>query len=292
MAHDHKKEIDHATGVETTGHVWDGDLKELNKPLPRWWLLTFYACTLWAVGYWVAYPAWPTLNGYTKGMLGYSQRQAVTEQVANAQLAQSEFRTGVEKTALADIAKNPEILRFASASGAAAFASNCSPCHGRGAQGASGYPNLNDDDWIWGGKIEDIEKTIQHGIRSDAKDTRSSAMPRFGLDKILDEKQIGDTAEYVLSLTGKSTDKEAAGRGAATFAEQCSVCHGEQAIGNQELGAPNLADAIWLYGGEKTDVVQTITTGRGGMMPQWTNRLDAVTIKSLAVYVHGLGGGK
>jgi cytochrome c oxidase cbb3-type subunit 3 len=292
MAHDHKKEIDHATGVETTGHVWDGDLKELNKPLPRWWLLTFYATTLWAIGYWIAYPAWPMFNDYTKGMLGYSQRQAVTQELANAKAAQGEFRTALEKTALADISKNPEVLRFATASGQASFASNCAPCHGRGAQGSKGFPNLNDDDWIWGGKIEDVEKTIQHGIRSEAKDTRASVMPRFGLDKLLDEKQISDTAEYVLSLTGKSTDKDAAARGAATFAEQCSVCHGEQATGNQELGAPNLTDAIWLYGGDKADVMQTIATGRGGMMPQWASRLDPATVKSLAVYVHGLGGGK
>lgn len=292
MGHDHNKEIDHATGVETTGHVWDGDLKELNKPLPRWWLLTFYACIAWAVAYWVAYPAWPVFNDYTKGMLGYSQRAAVTDEVNAAKAAQGEFRAAVEKTALADIPKNAEIQRFATASGAAAFAANCAPCHGRGAQGAKGYPNLNDDDWIWGGSIDAIHQTIVGGIRSDHKETRSSAMPRFGADKLLEAAQISDVAEHVLSLSGKSADKEAAGRGAAIFAEQCAACHGETGTGNQELGAPNLSDAIWLYGGDKADVMQSISTGRGGMMPQWANRLDPVTIKSLAVYVHGLGGGK
>lgn len=288
----HNKEIDHATGVETTGHVWDGDLKELNKPLPRWWLYTFYVCILWAVGYWVAYPAWPVVGGYTKGMLGYSQRETVTQEVAAGKAAQGELRASVEKTALAEIPKNPELLRFATASGAAAFASNCAPCHGRGAQGAKGFPNLNDDDWLWGGSVDAIQQTIQHGIRSDDKDTRVSAMPRFGLEKLLEEKQISDAAEFVLSLSGKSTDKAAAESGKAIFGEQCAVCHGEDAKGNQELGAPNLTDAIWLYGGAKADVMQTITTGRGGMMPAWTSRLDPVTVKSLAVYVHGLGGGK
>jgi cytochrome c oxidase cbb3-type subunit 3 len=288
----HHKEIDHATGVETTGHVWDGDLKELNKPLPKWWLYTFYASIVWAIGYWVFYPAWPLANDYTRGLWNYSQRETVMQDVAAGKAAQGELRAAVEKTALADIPKNPELLRFATASGAAAFATNCAPCHGRGAQGAKGFPNLNDDDWIWGGAIDAIHQTIAGGIRSDASETRLSAMPRFGLDQMLDEKQISDTAEYVLSLSGKSSDKEAAERGKTIFAEQCAACHGEDAKGNQEMGSPNLTDAIWLYGGDKADVIQTIQTGRGGMMPQWANRLDPVTIKTLAVYVHGLGGGK
>lgn len=288
----HNKEIDQATGVETTGHVWDGDLKELNKPLPRWWLYTFYVSILWAIGYWVVYPAWPVPGGYTHGMWNYSQRAAVMDEVAAGKAAQGQLRAAVEKTALAEIPKNAELLRYATASGAAAFATNCAPCHGRGAQGAKGFPNLNDDDWLWGGTVDAIQQTIQHGIRSDDKDTRSSAMPRFGLDKQLDEKQINAAAEYVLSLTGKSTDKAAADAGKTIFAENCSVCHGEDGKGNQELGAPNLTDGIWLYGGSKADIVQTINTGRGGMMPAWGARLDAVTVKSLATYVHGLGGGK
>lgn len=288
----HQKEIDQATGVETTGHTWDGDLKELNKPLPKWWLYTFYVCIVWAIGYWVVYPAWPLMNDYTRGIWNYSQREAVMQEVAAGKAAQGELRAAVEKTALADIPKNPELLRFATASGAAAFGTNCAPCHGRGAQGFKGYPNLNDDDWIWGGSIDAIHQTIAGGIRSDAEDTRMSAMPRFGIEKLLEDAQINDTAEYVLSLSGKSSDKEAAGRGQTIYAEQCAACHGEDAKGNQEMGAPNLTDAIWLYGGEKADVVQSIQTGRGGMMPQWANRLDPVTIKTLAVYVHGLGGGK
>lgn len=287
-----EKEIDSATGIATTGHVWDDDIKELNKPLPRWWLYTFYVCILWAIGYQIAYPAWPMLNDYTKGMLGYSARDSVRRDVEDAQKAQSQFRSELEKTAFADVRSKPDVLRFATASGAAAFAANCAPCHGRGAQGSAGYPNLNDDDWLWGGKIEDIHKTISFGIRSEHKDTRASQMPRFGADKLLEPAQIGDAADYVLSLSGLSKNSEAATRGAAIFAEQCAACHGEKAAGNQEMGAPNLSDAIWLYGSRREDVVQSISTGRGGKMPGWTGRLDDVTIKALAVYVQSLGGMK
>ena len=286
------REIDHATGVETTGHVWDGDLKELNKPLPRWWLYTFYATIVWAVGYWVAYPAWPLANDYTRGMLGYSQRAEVMREVEAGRKAQEGFRKELAATSLADVRKKPELLRFATAIGAAAFGTNCAPCHGRGAQGFVGYPNLNDDDWIWGGTVEGIHKTISFGIRGDHKETRDSAMPRFGLDKMLDNAQIADTAEFVLSLSKKSTDAASAERGGKIYAEQCAVCHGEKGAGNAELGAPNLADAIWLYGGRKEDVAQSIASGRGGKMPAWAGRLDDVTVKALAVYVHNLGGGK
>lgn len=286
------KEIDSATGVETTGHVWDGDLKELNKPLPKWWLYTFYACILWSIGYWVVYPAWPLANDYTKGYFGWSSRSSVMEEVAAGKAAQSQFRDDLAATALGDVRSKPDLLRFAIASGSAAFGTNCSPCHGRGAQGSEGYPNLNDDDWIWGGTIDDIQKTISFGIRSDHADTRQSAMPRFGLDQMLTNEQISDVAEHVLSLSGKSTDSAAAGRGATTFAEQCAPCHGETGTGTKEMGAPNLSDAIWLYGGDKADVVKSIQTGRGGKMPAWTGRLDDVTIKSLAVYVQSLGGAK
>lgn len=288
-----KGELDEATGVHTTGHVWDGDLKELNKPLPKWWLYTFYVCIVWAIGYWILYPAWPTADGYTKGILGYSQRATVTAEVAAGKAAQGALRAQLEKASFADVKKDPALLQFATAGGKAVFADNCAPCHGRGAQGAVGYPNLNDDDWIWGGKVEDIQQTIKHGIRwPEAKETRDSAMPRFGLDGLLEPKQIADTAEYVMSLSGASTDKAAAERGKAIYAEQCVSCHGDDGKGNQELGAPNLSDAIWLYGATKADVEKSIATGRGGAMPSWAGRLDPVAIKSLAIYVHSLGGGQ
>ena len=286
-----KREIDEVTGVETTGHEWDG-IKELNKPLPRWWLLTFYVTILWSIGYWVVYPAWPTMNGYTKGLFGYSQRTVLTEELAAARTAQAPFRAKLAAVPLDMIKDDPELLRFAMAEGGAAFQANCAACHGRGAQGFIGYPNLNDDEWLWGGTIAEIQQTISFGVRSDEKDTRASQMPRFGLDKLLPDAQINEVAEYVLSFSKQETDKAAADRGSKTFADQCASCHGDNGKGKQEQGAPDLTDSIWLYGGSKSAIVESIKTGRGGMMPAWAGRLDPVTIKSLAVYVHGLGGGK
>ena len=286
-----KRDIDEVTGVETTGHEWDG-VKELNKPLPRWWLLTFYATIIWAIGYWIVYPAWPTLSGYTQGLLGHSQRARLSEVMRRAASAQAQFHDKLASTPLDRLKADPELLRFAMAGGAASFQTNCAACHGRGAQGFAGYPNLNDDDWLWGGAIEDIHKTISFGIRSDQAEARASQMPRYGLDKLLDDKQINDAAEFVLSLAGKATDKAAAARGQPVFAAQCATCHGSDGKGKQDQGAPNLVDEIWLYGDSKSAVIESIRTGRGGMMPGWAGRLDPVTIKALAVYVHSLGGGK
>lgn len=286
------KRIDEVTGVETTGHVWDDDLEELNKPLPKWWLWVMYATIIWSIGYWIAYPAWPTLDGYTKGMLGYSQRQVVMDQVAEGKAQQAKFRAAIANKPIAEIAKDAELQNFVLTGGRAAFGDNCAPCHGRGAQGFKGYPNLNDDDWIWGGSLEAIEATIRHGIRSGDEDSRVSDMPKFGVDGILTSEQISEVAEYVLSLSNNAGDLEAAKRGQPLFVENCAACHGENAKGNHELGAPDLADAIWLYGRTKPDIVTSIRTGRGGVMPAWHQRLDDVTIKQLTVYVHSLGGGQ
>ncbi len=286
------KEIDSVTGVETTGHVWDGDLRELNKPLPRWWVYTFYACIVWAFGYWLVYPAWPTLTGYTKGYLGYSQRGEVDKQVADAKAAQAKYLAQIAAAPLEEIEKNQELMPFVMAGGAAVFGDNCSPCHGKGAQGGAGYPNLNDDDWLWGGSPAAIERTINFGIRSGHREAHDMAMPRFGLDGILKPNEIADAAQHVLSFSGQATDPEAATRGAKLFADNCAACHGENGKGNPELGAPNLTDGIWLYGGKLADIGKTIETGRGGVMPYWNGRLDPVTIKMLAAYVHSLGGGK
>lgn len=285
------REIDAVTGVETTGHEWDG-IKELNKPLPRWWLLTFYATIIWAFGYWILYPAWPTLNGYTKGIWNYSQRATVSADVKAAQAAQSGMRTKLAATPLADVRKDAELLRFAVAGGSASFQTNCAPCHGRGAQGFVGYPNLNDDDWIWGGSLDEIQKTLQVGIRSDHADTRANAMPKYGLEKLLEDGQIVDSAEYVLKISGQQFNAAAADRGAKIFAEQCAECHNADGKGKLDRGAPNLTDGIWLYGGTRPAILESIRTGRGGVMPSWGGRLDATTIKALTVYVHSLGGGK
>jgi cytochrome c oxidase cbb3-type subunit III len=287
-----EKHIDDVSGTETTGHVWDGDLRELNNPLPRWWLYVLYASIIWSIGYWIVYPAWPTLTGYTEGYFGYSQRNEVAKDLALAKAGQEKYRQGIAQTPLADIGKNPELLQFALAGGAAAFGDNCAACHGRGAQGSAGYPNLNDDDWLWGGDLNRVSQTISYGVRSGNAKAHDTAMPRFGLDGALQPDQISDAANYVRSLSGLDIDKAAAARGSAIFAEQCAVCHGADGHGNAELGAPNLADAIWLYGNSQEAVMQSVKTGRGGIMPAWTDRLDAVSIKMLALYVHALGGGK
>jgi cytochrome c oxidase cbb3-type subunit 3 len=287
-----EKEIDAVSGVETTGHVWDGDLKELNKPLPRWWLYTLYACIVWAFGYWMFYPAWPMLDGYTKGYLGYSQRSEVSAELAASKAAQARLLGEVATTPVAEIEKNPDLMEFVMRGGAAQFSNNCAPCHGRGAQGFKGFPNLNDDDWLWGGSIDMLEKTIRYGIRSDHAETHAMAMPRFGIDQMLDGNQISDAADFVMSLSAPGGDAAAVDRGRTLFAEQCSACHGEAGKGSAEMGAPNLTDGIWLYGNRKADIVETIRTGRGGVMPAWDGKLDPATIKMLAIYVHSLGGGK
>jgi cytochrome c oxidase cbb3-type subunit III len=290
MAQD--KHIDEITGTETTGHVWDGDLRELNNPLPKWWLYVLYVSIIWSIGYWIVYPAWPTATGYTLGLFGYSQRAEVAKDLAAAKTAQEKFRQEISQKPLADVAKTPELHQFAMAGGGAIFGENCAACHGRGAQGFSGYPNLNDDDWLWGGDLESITTTISYGVRSGHPKAHATEMPKFGLTNALTAGQINDAAHYVRALSGLDADKEAASRGAPLFAEQCAVCHGPDGHGNTELGAPNLADAIWLYGNSLDGVKQSIKTGRGGIMPAWDGRLDPVSIKMLALYVHSLGGGK
>jgi cytochrome c oxidase cbb3-type subunit 3 len=286
------KEIDKVTGVETTGHTWDG-IKELNNPLPNWWRLTFYATILWAIGYAVAYPAWPLLTTYTKGMLGYSSRGDLAQSVKAADAAKAQFTDKIANTDVAGILASEELTRFAKAAGASAFKVHCVQCHGSGAAGSAGYPNLNDDDWIWGGKIDEIHTTISHGIRfAQDDDTRVSDMPAFGRDKILDEKQIGDVAWFVRKLSGQEAEEEAAMRGEAVFVENCAACHGEKGEGLRETGAPRLADAIWLKGGSHADIVGQVTAPKQGVMPAWGARLGDATVKQLAVYIHTLGGGE
>jgi cytochrome c oxidase cbb3-type subunit 3 len=285
-------EIDKVTGTSTTGHEWDG-IKELNTPLPRWWITTFYACIVWAFGYWVVYPAWPLITGNTIGLLHYSTRADVVVQLANLEQIRGDKMVALGKAPLADIEKDPALLALARARGKTVFGDNCAPCHGSGAAGAKGYPNLNDDDWLWGGKIEQIMQTIEFGARSGHAKAHEGAMLAFGRDGILKRPEIVTVANYVRSLSGLPTSAgfdAAAGR--KIFAENCATCHGDAGKGNQELGAPNLTDKIWLYGSDEDAVIETITNGRGGVMPAWSGRLDPSTIKALAVYVHSLGGGQ
>lgn len=285
-------DIDHVSGRATTGHEWDG-IKELNTPLPRWWILTFYATIVWAIGYWVVYPAWPLVRGYTSGILHYTNRAAVTRDRASLEAVRGEMMKGIGSASLTEIEKDPALLALARARGKTVFADNCAPCHGTGAAGAKGYPNLNDDDWLWGGSLDQIMQTIQFGARSGNAKAHEGQMLAFGRDGVLKKDEIVTVANYVRSLSGLSTAPgydAAAGR--KIFAENCVSCHGEGGKGNQELGAPNLSDQIWLYGSDEATIVETVTNGRAGVMPAWTGRLDPVTIKALAVFVHSLGGGK
>ncbi|WP_332695751.1 cytochrome-c oxidase, cbb3-type subunit III [Bosea sp. (in: a-proteobacteria)] len=291
--HNSKPQIDAATGQSTTGHEWDG-IQELNTPLPRWWLGIFYATIIWSVGYWVVYPAWPLVTDVTRGVIGYASRIDIAEDLSLLKQERAAQSKGLDKASFEQIKADPELFRIAVAQGKAAFGDNCAACHGVGGGGAKGYPNLNDDDWLWGGSPAEIQKTLEHGIRfaGDA-DTRVSQMPAFGRDKMLDATQIRAVANHVRAIAGLQTEPKAdlAG-GAKLFADNCAACHGDQGKGNREMGAPDLTDAISLYGMDLASLTETIANSRNGVMPAWRQRLDATTIKALTVYVHSLGGGQ
>lgn len=284
-------EIDTKTGQQTTGHEWDG-IQELNNPLPRWWLMIFYACIAIAVAYWVLYPSWPLINSYSKGVMGYSSRDDVKADIAEANLARKVYIDRIADTEMSEILKDPQLMEFALAGGKSAFGDNCAPCHGSAAQGTTGYPNLSDDDWLWGGSLEAIQQTLLYGIRSTHDDTRVSDMPAFGRDELLSKDDISNVTAYVLSLSREGQKPEAVTAGATLFTENCAACHGPDGKGNREFGAPNLADAIWLYGSDRQSIRATVHGSRNGVMPHWDGRLPAETIKQLAIYIHALGGGE
>lgn len=284
------KHVDELSGVETTGHVWDG-IRELNNPLPRWWVWTFYMTILWAIGYTIVYPAWPLLKENTKGIWNVTNRAALKDELAAASGAQKVFVDKIAAMPVADIVKDKSLAEFATAAGAAAFKVNCTPCHGSGAQGGIGYPNLNDNDWLWGGSADQIYTTIAHGIR-DTQDpnTRVSEMPAFG--EILKPEEIQNVAAYVADLSKQPVTSGNAAAGKEIFATNCVACHGDQAQGNRDLGAPNLSDAIWLKGSGEAAIIAQISKPKHGVMPAWTARLGDTTVKELAVFVHSLGGGE
>jgi cytochrome c oxidase cbb3-type subunit III len=285
-------DIDSVSGRSTTGHEWDG-IRELNTPLPRWWLITFYLTIIWAVGYWVLYPAWPLLWSNTQGVLHYSSRADVAVELANLEKIRGDKMAALGAASLADIERDPALLAMARARGKTVFGDNCAPCHGSGAAGAKGFPNLNDDDWLWGGTLDQIVQTITYGARSGNPKAHEGQMLAFGKEGVLKPDQIVTVANYVRSLSGLPTQPGYdAVAGKKIFAENCVACHGEDAKGNPELGAPNLTDQIWLYGSGEATIIETITNGRAGVMPAWEGRLDPTTIKAMAVYVHSLGGGK
>jgi cytochrome c oxidase cbb3-type subunit 3 len=286
-----KVEKDSVTGTLTTGHEWDG-IKELNSPLPLWWLWVLYITIGVSAVMWILNPSWPWLTGYFGGLSGYSQRAAVDEAMAEAAAEQDNYLQRIAVADLGEIAQDGELLPFALSGGAAAFATNCAPCHGQGGAGRTGgFPSLADDAWIWGGTLGDIHQTLLYGIRFAAYDeTRQSMMPPWR--DVLSREQIDDVAEYVLAMSDREHDAEASARGQTVFLENCASCHGEDGGGVQELGGPALNDAIWLYGDSKAAIVAQITAPKHGVMPGWVDRLSPETIKMLSVYVHTLGGGQ
>ncbi len=285
------KHIDEVSGVATTGHEWDG-IRELDNPMPRWWVWSFYATIVWALAYTIAYPAWPMLTSATSGLLGYSSRGAVKTELVAAEAAKDKYVEAVRAKSVAEIEADETLREFAFAAGGAAFRVNCVQCHGSGAEGSKGFPNLNDDDWLWGGSPDEIYKTIAHGIRFAADpDTHVSDMPAFG--EILEPKQIAEVSAFVASLSGSPVkDPSMVEPGRQVYADNCASCHGDDGKGNRELGGPNLTDGIWLYGEGEAAIAAQVRNPKMGVMPAWGARLGDVKVKELAVFVHSLGGGE
>ncbi|MFG6080804.1 cytochrome-c oxidase, cbb3-type subunit III [Paracoccus litorisediminis] len=278
--------------VPSTGHSWDG-IEEYDNPLPRWWLWTFYATIVWAVIYMFLYPAIPMVTRATQGLLGTNNRAEVAADISRFAEANAPIQARLVETPLEQIATDPELANYTANAGGAIFRTWCAQCHGSGAGGATGYPSLLDNDWLWGGSLEQIYATVQHGIR-DPKDgdTRYSEMPRFGTDGMLDRTQIRQVVNHVLELGGKPYDATLAAEGATIFADNCVSCHGEDGKGDREQGAPDLTDAVWLYGSDPATITRIVHDGPFGVMPAWSGRLSEADIRAVASYVHGLGGGE
>lgn len=287
------RRLDEPTGTETVGHEWDG-IEELDTPMPRWWLWTFYLTIMFSIGYVIAYPALPALHTGTPGVVGWTSRGQLAEETRAAQQQKAAVMAKLAQTPIEQLPANPELMKAAVAGGRAAFRVNCVQCHGDGAAGVFGlYPNLNDDDWLWGGNLKEIEFTITHGIRQPGNDnTRNSLMPSFGKDGILTPDQVQDVTSYVRTLSNREPASASSARGSELFAANCAACHGPEGKGMREFGAPNLTDAIWLYGGSREKIAGSISNAHAGVMPAWEGRLDPVTIKMLTAYVHSLGGGE
>lgn len=285
-----EEHVDEPTGTAFVGHEWDG-IKELDTPMPRWWLISYWATILWGVAYVIAYPAWPMINSATQGLLNWSSRGQLAAEMQVDQQRKAPIIAAIAATPMESLAQDAKLMQAAIEGGRAAYKVNCVQCHGSGHAGSKGYPNLNDDDWLWGGDIGTIHYTLTHGIRQpDHEATRASQMPAF--QGILSSAEVSQVVAHVRALSGQDKPTRDAAAGAALFTTNCSSCHGVDGKGLREFGAPNLTDPIWLYGGDADTIRQTILNSRYGVMPRWNNRLDPVTIKMLAAYVHSLGGGE
>ncbi|CUH77905.1 cytochrome-c oxidase, cbb3-type subunit III [Tropicibacter naphthalenivorans] len=290
---DNKKHDEH--DYPTTGHEWDG-IREYDKPMPRWWLYTFYACIIWGIGYTIAYPAWPGIKAATPGLLGFSTRGEVAEDIARVTEANAGINQELVDADMVQLASatGTDLNRYAQNAGKAVFNTWCIQCHQTNGAGAKGYPALLDDDWLWGGTIEDIQYTIAHGIRNETDDeARYSEMPAFGRDELLASEEVDQVVNYVMTLSGAAPqDASLVEAGQVVFEDNCAACHAEDGTGDRFQGAPNLADQIWLYGGSYEDIHETVWNARYGVMPNWNERLSEAEIRAVATYVHGLGGGE
>lgn len=284
-------EKDPVTGTETTGHEWDG-IKELNSPLPKWWVYLFWATVVWAVGYMVVYPSFPGSESYVKGIKGYSSRAELDKELERAAEDRSGWLTQFQEKSAEEIATDPTLLQYAMAGGEIAFLDNCAPCHQAGGAGAIGYPALTDDEWLWGGTLEEIETTIRYGVRM-SDDGRFNEMPAYGFigEDGMTETQLSDLADFVLAMS-EGTDVDFDSDIGIMYLDGCAACHGERGEGVNIMGGPALNNRIWLFGGEKEDIIAQIVDPQHGEMPPWEGRLDEATIKQLTVYVHSLGGGQ
>ncbi|WP_089176981.1 cytochrome-c oxidase, cbb3-type subunit III [Bosea sp. AS-1] len=285
---------DPVTGRMTTGHEWNG-IEELETPIPRVVLFFLAATALFSIGYWLLMPAWPFGWSYTKGLLGIDQREVVTEQVRDAAAERAGWTTRIANASFAEIKADPALMRRVVETGRTLFEDNCAVCHGTKGKGGPGFPNLAAGSWLWGGAPEAIAETIRVGINGTAKDTRTSQMLAFGRDGVLQREQVLAVVAYVRSLSGlalTATEQASLPAGKEVFAQNCVACHGPEGKGMQDLGAPDLTDTNWIYGGDAQSVLNTVHGGRQGHMPSWEGRLSPTEIKLLALYVGTLGGEK
>ncbi|RWB06246.1 cytochrome-c oxidase, cbb3-type subunit III [Mesorhizobium sp.] len=285
-------ERDPVTGRETTGHEWNG-IKELDTPVPRGVLMFLMVTHVWAIAWWFLVPSWPLGTTYTRGLLAIDQRQTVEARLVEARRDRVNWMNRIETEGYDVILADEALMQTVRSTGRQLFGDNCAACHGRDGKGGANYPDLTDDDWLWGGGPELIEQTMRVGINTRHPESRIGQMPAFGRDEMLDREQVRTVAAYVYSLTHpdysthENIKQIEAGR--EVFVTTCATCHEENAKGKRDVGAPNLTDSYWIYGEDLDTIIASVHGGRQGHMPTWDERLTMAEIKTLALYVHDLG---
>ncbi|WP_108484202.1 cytochrome-c oxidase, cbb3-type subunit III [Oceaniglobus ichthyenteri] len=281
------KERDPLTGHQTTGHEWNG-ITELNTRVPRSIWFFIIITHIWALIAWILLPTWPLVTTYTKGILGLDQREEVAEKVIAANVARADWADRITAAPVSEILNDPELLARANETAHQIFGDNCAGCHGLDAGGGPGFPSLIDDAWLWGGDPDTIMETLRVGINATHPETRYAQMLAFGRDGILEREEIRIVVDYIQSLSGAEISPDRGAVGAEIYADTCSSCHGETGVGDTEMGAPNLTDAFWIYGGDDKAMFDTIWNGRQGWMPAWEGRLTETERKILTVYLTDL----